>query len=109
MKISTALEEGRLNLRLCGELDHHAAKSAVLRIGREIDAGMPRDCVMDLSGLSFMDSSGIGVILGTYKRMQEIGGRLRVVEVKKQPMKVLNASGVCRIVEIKEAGKEAYI
>jgi len=104
MTISASFKDGRLKLFLSGELDHHAAKLAMERIGREIDVNLPRDCEMDLDGLSFMDSSGIAVILGTYKRMNQIGGKFHVVEVKKQPMKVLNAAGVYRIVEIKEAG-----
>jgi len=102
------MSDGRLRLYLSGELDHHAAKDGIQIIRREIDRNLPRDCVMDLRELTFMDSSGIAVLLGTHKQMREIGGRFWAVNVQKQPMKVLNASGIYRIVEIVE-GEEIGI
>lgn len=102
MHLSTSHQDGNLTLSLSGELDHHAAKKTMLAIGEAIDQTLPRDCVMDLGGLSFMDSSGIAVVLNTHKRMTEIGGRASVINVPRQPMKVLAASGISRIVEILE-------
>ncbi|MCL2563363.1 MAG: anti-sigma factor antagonist [Oscillospiraceae bacterium] len=102
MQLSTTFQTGRLTLHFSGELDHHAAKEAMQRIGRAIDLNLPRDCIMDFGALSFMDSSGIAVVLNTHKRMVEVGGRAHVVNVPRQPMKVLTASGIYRIVEIIE-------
>lgn len=56
--------------------------------------------ILDMAGLAFMDSSGIAVVLKTYKRMNEIGGRMWVENVPKQPMRVLDASGIERIIKI---------
>lgn len=103
MELTTTYKDGRLDLAFYGELDHHAARQAVQKIGQAIDSHLPRDCVMDFAALSFMDSSGIAVVLGTHKRMVEVGGRAWVVNVPRQPMKVLTASGIYRIVEIAEA------
>ena len=102
MQIEITYQEGRLALRFVGELDHHAARTAMLEIGQAIDLHLPRDCVMDFAALSFMDSSGIAVVLNTHKRMTEIGGRAQVINVPRQPMKVLAASGIYRIIEIEE-------
>jgi len=102
MQVSTSQTDGRLTFKLVGELDHHAAKTTMLKIGDAIDRALPRDCVMDLGGLTFMDSSGIAVVLNAHKRMAEIGGRTSVINVPRQPMKVLEASGINRIVEILE-------
>ena len=102
MQVAITYQEGRLELRFVGELDHHAAREAMQKIGQAIDLNLPRDCVMDFSSLSFMDSSGIAVVLNTHKRMTEIGGRAFVTNVGHQPMKVLTASGIYRIVEIQE-------
>jgi len=99
------LKEGQLELHLIGELDHHAARESMREIGRAIDLNLPRDCVIDLSQLRFMDSSGIAVVLNTHKRMTEIGGRAHVINVPPQPMKVLTASGVYRIIEIQEVSQ----
>ncbi len=100
MEIAYDFSDTRLLLIMSGELDHHAARSAMRMIGEMIDAYLPRDCVLDLSGLAFMDSSGIAVILRTYKRMLEIGGRVSVENVPPQPMRVLDASGIDRLIRI---------
>ena len=100
MRVEASCADGKMQLYLTGELDHHAARRTMIDIEDKIDLFLPRDCVLDLSGLSFMDSSGIAVILKTYKRMHEIGGRLWVENVQPQPLKVLDASGIERIIGI---------
>ena len=100
MKISSIYSEGRLTLIFTGELDHHSAAAAMADINSRIDSYLPRDCELDLSSLSFMDSSGIAVILKAYRRINELGGRLCVTRVAPQPMKVLDASGIERMISI---------
>jgi len=100
LKVSASTEGKTLYLYPIGELDHHGAKSIMSRIEEKIDAFLPRDCIFDMSGLSFMDSSGIAVILKSYKRVNSLGGRLFVENVPKQPMKVLDTSGIDRIIKI---------
>ena len=102
MQLSTSFKDGRLELHFAGELDHHAAKEAMEKIGQAIDLHLPQDCVMDFAGLTFMDSSGIAVVLNTHKRLTQLNGRAHVRNVPRQPMKVLAASGIYRIVEIAE-------
>ena len=75
MEIRTSFEEGRLTVYLCGELDHHEALCAMHRIDELLDEYIPRDCALNLSGLSFMDSSGIAVIIRVSRRMTVLGGR----------------------------------
>lgn len=100
MKISSIYSEGRLTLILAGELDHHSAGETMEEINRRIDTYLPRDCELDLSSLSFMDSSGIAVILKVYRRIHELGGRLSIDRVSPQPMKVIDASGIDRLISI---------
>ena len=100
MKLTTAQEGGKLTLSLTGELDHHEAKALVRKLEDCLEAAMPRDCVLDLGGLRFMDSSGIAVILKLHRRMNTLGGRLTVENVGQQPLRVLDASGIDRIVDI---------
>ena len=100
MKISAQQEKGRLVIGLSGELDHHAARNAMREIEMRIDAGLPRECVIDMSGLSFTDSSGIAVVLKAYKRMCEINGRLTLENVRQQPMRVFEAAGLNRLVSV---------
>ncbi len=100
MKLTTSFEAGRLTLALAGELDHHEAKGLMRELEDRLEMSLPRDCVLDLTELRFMDSSGIAMILRLYKRMNDMGGRLFVQHVQSQPMRVLDASGIDRIIEI---------
>ena len=100
MKIYSQEQSGVLRLRFTGELDHHDAKSSMKLIEELIDEALPRDCIVDLSGLSFMDSSGIAVILRISKRMNDMGGRAWVENPAGQPLRVLEASGIDRIVKV---------
>jgi stage II sporulation protein AA (anti-sigma F factor antagonist) len=97
-------QDGKLIMALSGELDHHAARDAMRKLTEKIDAYLPRDCVLDMKNMKFMDSSGIALILKAYKRMKEIEGVLRIENVPPQPKRVLSASGIERIIDIREAG-----
>ena len=100
MRVFSAYNNGRLRLSLEGELDHHEAKNAMSTIDRIIDDFLPRDCVMDLSGLTFMDSSGIAVIMRVHKRMNDMCGKAWVENPTGQPLRVLDASGVDRVIRV---------
>lgn len=106
MKIFSAYKEGRLTLYLQGELDHHGVRNTMGLIDKLIDEFMPRDCVIELSKLSFMDSSGIALILKVHRRMQQCGGRAWIENAESQPLRVLDASGIDRIVKV-SLSKEA--
>ena len=100
MKILSAYKDGRLTLYLQGELDHHGVKKYMLLIDKLIDDFLPRDCVIELSGLSFMDSSGISLILKINRRMLQCGGRTWIENAENQPRRVIDASGIERIINI---------
>ena len=100
MKIAASFVSGRLTVFLSGELDHHEAGGAIRAIGELIERHMPRECVMDLSGLSFMDSSGIAVIINAGRKMRSYGGALSVENPAEQARKVLEASGVDKLIAV---------
>ncbi len=102
MELSAVQTEGRLTVSLRGELDQHEARPLMRDLEALLVEELPRELVLDLSGLSFMDSSGIAVILKTYKLMTELGGRLWIENVPQQPMKVIDAAGIDRLVGISE-------
>jgi len=91
---------GRLVVALMGELDHHAASGVLAEISARIDLALPRACVLDLSALNFMDSSGIAVVLKAYRQMRELGGTVAVKRVPPQPLRVLRAAGIDRLVPV---------
>ncbi len=100
MTINSAFSAGRLTLYLAGELDHHEARGALGDIDELIDEYLPRDCALDMSGLSFMDSSGVALIIRVSRRMKELGGRAWIENPARQPQRVIDASGIDRLVPV---------
>lgn len=100
MEISVKQENRHAEIYLKGELDHHGAKGLMLQLEREIEVLLPVQLVLDFSGVTFMDSSGIAVVIRTQRRMRELGGKLKVRKVAPQPRKVLEAAGIDRLVEM---------
>lgn len=100
MQITADYGAGRLTIHLAGELDHHGAREGMAAIERLLDEYMPRDAVLDLSALTFMDSSGIALILKTERRMRSSGGRACIANPSSQPRRVLDASGIERMIPV---------
>ena len=100
MQVLTTFHDRKLTLYLRGELDHHAAKEAMRRIEQLLDEYLPRDCALDMAQLTFMDSSGIALILRTHKRLMQMGGRAWVENASPQALRVIDASGIDRIIRI---------
>lgn len=94
-------------LSFSGELDHHAATTAIRRSERLLDEHQPGSLVLDLAGLSFMDSSGIALLLKLKKRMQYVGGTLEVQNTPPQAYRVLVGAGIDRLIPISKRRKEA--
>lgn len=99
MTVRVEEKEGVLVAWLSGELDHHAADA----VRNELDAAFARKkarkVVLDLSRLTFMDSSGIGVVLGRYKKIKEAGGRLAVRAPSDKTDRILRLAGIYTVVD----------
>ena len=106
MQITSFLQDKQLTIALQGEIDHHGAKATLRMVEEMIDQYMPSQCILDFRGVSFMDSSGIAVVIHTLRRMNELGGKLRLTKVPPQPEKVQRAYGSDRMVQTE--GREAY-
>ena len=102
MQLTSFLENGKLTVALTGEIDHHCAKSYISCISAKIEAYSPDVCVLDFQDVTFMDSSGIAVVINTLRNMKRMEGKLILTGLRDQPMKVFSASGVDKLVEIKE-------
>ena len=103
MRFTSFLENGQLTVALTGEIDHHSAKSYITAISGKIEAYTPHECVLDFGQVTFMDSSGIAVVINALRCMTQIEGRLILTGIGHQPMRVFRASGIDKLVEIKEA------
>ena len=102
MHFTSFLEEGRLTVALDGEIDHHRAKSYIQAITAKIEAYTPDVCILDFQEVSFMDSSGIAVVINALRCMKRLDGRLELSGIQAQPMRVFQASGVDKIIQIQE-------
>ncbi len=102
MHFTSYLEDGRLTVALTGEIDHHCAKKYMEAITGKIEAYNPRICVLDYSEVTFMDSSGIAVVIHAMRNMQRMNGKLMVDGLRSQPMKVFRAAGMDKLIEMKE-------
>ena len=103
MNLTSFLENGRLTIALNGEIDHHRARIYIDSIAAKIDAYTPSECILDFSEVSFVDSSGIAVVINSMRRMAQIEGELYLTGLAEQPMRVFRTSGIDRLVHIKEA------
>lgn len=107
MKIAKQYDDGKLTIYLYGELDHHAARSTMKAITELMDRDLPRRVALDFGGLTFMDSSGIALILKVKRLAEQRRGEVWVEHPNRQVLRVLEASGIGRIVPItQESNKE---
>lgn len=103
MQFTSFLEDGRLTVALTGEIDHHCAKAYIQTIAAKIEAYTPDVCILDFRDVSFVDSSGIAVVINALRSMTQIEGKLLLTGLSPQPLRVFHASGIDKLVEIKEA------
>lgn len=87
-------------VRLNGELDQHYANSLRTEIDTKVTQRGVHRIVFDFSRVGFMDSSGIGVIMGRYRLMQSVGGSVSAFGVSPRLDKLIEMSGIKRIVQI---------
>ena len=92
--------EGILVAVLSGEIDHHSAVWVRGEIDDAIASARPQRIILDLSGIDFMDSSGIGLIMGRYAKIRAIGGELCVRDPNERILKIFKMAGLEKIVSI---------
>ena len=91
MPVTFDHREGVLIAGISGDLDHHSAAPIREAIDRMAESAMPKVLVLDFGGVGFMDSSGIGLVMGRYKLMDSMGGSVRVEHASPQLKKIPSA------------------
>lgn len=100
-------EKEVLVVRLSGELDHHTADQVRDQVSQEIEKNEVKHLILNLGNLTFMDSSGLGVILGRYKQMKQINGEMIVCSVPPSIERLLNMSGLFKIIRMDPSEEQA--
>ena len=94
MDVKTITEQEITTVYLSGELDHHNAAPLRERVDTVIRERRPKRLVLDFSGISFMDSSGIGFVMGRYKLIRSLDGELRIQGASARMEKVMRLAGL---------------
>lgn len=102
MKFEYLRETRTLILQIEGEIDHHTCEQIKKETDYEIQKRAPKKLIFDMKDVKFMDSSGIGLIIGRYKYLLRIGGETEIINVNKEIKRILNMSGIFKIIPILE-------
>ncbi len=94
MVVETNFSQNILTAKLYGEIDHHQAPNIRQKIDALTESLRPSELHLDFSNVSFMDSSGIGLIMGRYRQVTLLGGILKVINVPSRLKKLISLSGI---------------
>ncbi len=109
MNVELETKGNNLIVRIKGELDHHMVQNFRSKVQNGLEKGQVRNLILNMSGLSFMDSSGIGVILGRYNYLKKTEGKMAVCNLEPQVKKVFNTAGLSGIIKEYQSEEEAMI
>ena len=106
MQVEHYLDERVLKVLITEEIDHHTCSGIRSRLDYEIMRYRPKKVVIDLMKIQFMDSAGIGLIIGRYKTVRTYGGVLEIENVNTKLMKIFEMAGLPKIIEFKNNQEE---
>ncbi|CQR46745.1 Anti-sigma F factor antagonist [Paraliobacillus sp. PM-2] len=109
LKVDWSVRENVLLVRLSGELDHHEAeqfKKDWQQILHDVEV---QHVVLNLGDLTFMDSSGLGVILGRYKEIKQMGGEMIACSISPAVKRLFELSGLFKIIRLEDSEMHALI
>ena len=107
MSVALRLDGDRLTAFLSGEIDHHTGRILRDAIDQKVEQMRPVELILDFKDVTFMDSSGIGLILGRYRWMQELGGSVRIVHIAPSLEQLLVLSGIHKLVQVESQREPA--
>ena len=100
LNIDIEIKQDVLCIRLSGELDHHTADELREKATTAIERNDIRHIVLNLEDLSFMDSSGLGVIIGRYKQIKQVHGEMVVCAISPAIQRLFDMSGLFKILKL---------
>ena len=106
--VNYSLEHKNLYIEfMCSELDHHVANEIREEIDNLLSVNQVKNVVFNFENINFMDSSGIGVIIGRYKKISNEGGRVSVINISSRVKQIFDLSGLNKIIGIYDTYEEA--
>ena len=110
MAIQLSLRSGTLTAMLEGEIDHHTARELREEIDSAASRTKPKRLILDFSKIRFMDSSGVGLILGRYRLVSQWGGELCVANLSPNLERIVSLAGlkeICTVYRREENEQES--
>jgi stage II sporulation protein AA (anti-sigma F factor antagonist) len=107
LRIELEVKQEVLCIRLSGELDHHTTDELRSKTTRAIESHDIRHIVLNLEHVSFMDSSGLGVILGRYKQIKQVNGEMVVCAISPPIQRLFDMSGLFKIIRLEPTEENA--
>ena len=102
MNIEYDIKDRSLVLKITEEIDHHTTEEIRRKADYEINRLLPRKVIFDFNSVTFMDSAGIGLLIGRYREAKTLGGSTEIINVKPSIKKVLEMCGVSKLMPIRE-------
>ncbi len=99
--MQTAISDKSLTVYLSGEIDHHNAAQLRQAADKELIKHSPEELIIDFTRVTFMDSSGVGLVMGRYKTAASIGCKTVVTGLRDRDKKILQMSGLANKVEFR--------
>jgi stage II sporulation protein AA (anti-sigma F factor antagonist) len=100
LQVQLIRRKNNLIVRLKGELDHHTANIFRQPVEKELEKDIIQNLILNVENLTFMDSSGIGVILGRYKQIKDRGGKVIICGLGQHNKKILQLGGLLKIIPV---------
>lgn len=105
MDMTTLVKDEKMIIYLSGEIDHHSAREIRDGADRLIISHRPTTFILDLAGVDFMDSSGLGLVLGRYRKIKELGGDMFISNASARTAKILKMAGVDKLIKTIECNE----
>ncbi len=104
MSVKISVKGEVVTAYLSGELDHHSAREMREAIDSAIELNIPELLVLDFSGIGFMDSSGIGLVMGRFRNLQRFGAQLHITGTSPQITKIMKLAGIEKLAKLDMGG-----
>ena len=106
MQLDVNLQERTVTALLQGEIDHHTARALREKIDAAVEKWNPALLILDFSEVTFMDSSGIGLIMGRYRLIESRQGKLKVVRTPERLKKLMLLAGIAKLDVLQDSAEE---
>ena len=101
MPVAIKSQDKQFTAFLSGEIDHHSAPRIRERIDSQLNTLRPENLILDFSGVTFMDSSGVGLVMGRYKNALQLNCKTSVCGLRERDLRIMKMSGLEKLVEFR--------